>query len=366
MERDDFVSKLGKLIEIPTVREKEMFAESSRALDLVESWVHPSVARKRFKNGKAEILLLGNGNLLNPQIGYLVHVDVVDAADALFKMAEKDGRLYGRGVSDMKYSIPLGVALLNELALSKGKTTMTVAITTDEEVGGGEGGAYLAKDLKFRPQVLIVPDGGDGFVFVNKSKGVAHVWVESSGKTTHASTPWLGKNALTPVVKLADKLSDIYGANSKKKNWRTTLNLGVLQGGKSTNQVCNEAILKLDFRFPETRSVKEIIDEVKAISKKIDPKMKVKLAASGDPTYTDIKHLEVERFLRIAKEVLGKKIKIEGEEGASDARYWAKYNTPILMMKPDGGGIHSENEWIDIDSTLKYYDILSRYIREFI
>lgn len=365
MERELFIKQLGQLVEIPTIREKERLEESSKALDLIESWVDKSINKKRFKNGKAEILLLGNGDLIQPQIGYLVHLDVVDGDEKLFKMSEDDGKLYGRGVSDMKYSIPIGIELLNRLSGDKKSSTVTVAITTDEEVGGGEGGAYLADVIKFKPQVLIVPDGGDGFVFVNKSKGVAHIWVESKGKTTHASRPWLGKNALVPIVKLANILAQKYEENSKVKNWNTTMNVGVLQGGKSTNQVCDQAVLKLDFRFPETRSVKEIFDEVKDLSEKIDPEMDVKLAASGDPTFTDSENSEVARFLNIAEKIIGKKIKVEGEEGASDARYWAKYNIPIIMMKPEGGGLHSENEWIDIESSLLFYKILEKYIKEY-
>ncbi|KKQ92373.1 MAG: Peptidase M20 [Candidatus Woesebacteria bacterium GW2011_GWA2_40_7] len=354
MERKYFKEKLTELVAIPTIREKEMLKESSEALDLIESWADSALSKRRIKNGKTEILLLGNGNLLNPDIGYLAHVDVVDADKEMFKMTETDGKFYGRGVSDMKFSIPIGIEILNKLAKDKGAPVMTLAITTDEEVGGGDGGNYLANEIKFIPEVLIVPDGGDDFVFVNKSKG----------KATHASTPWLGKNALTPLIKIASGLGAIYDQNSASPNWETTMNLGVLQGGKSTNQVCDEATLKLDFRFPETRSANEILEEVRKASEKIDPNLSIKLGAQGDPIYTDIKNLEVTRFLKIARDVLGRNIKIEGENGASDARYWAKYNIPIIM-KPNGGGIHSDKEWIDVESCLTYYEILSKYVNEF-
>lgn len=363
MEREEFKIRLGRLVELQTLSGN--IPENSKALDLIESWADPSLKRMRVRNGNAEILLLGTENLLNPKYGYLVHADVVSAADSkLFTMTEKDGKLFGRGVSDMKYSIPIGVSLLSSFSKLKKQPDFTLAITTDEEIGGGEGGNHLANEMKFKPDVLIVPDGGDGFVFVNKSKGVAHIWIESKGKPTHASTPWLGKNALTPLVSIANQLGNIYDQNSKSPNWQTTMNLGILQGGKSTNQVCDDAVLKLDFRFPESRSVVEIFDEVKTIARNTDSALNVKLAAQGDPTYTDIKHPEVARFLNIAKSILGRDIKVEGENGASDARYWAKYNIPIIITKPVGGGIHSENEWIDIESCLTYFKILYSYISD--
>jgi succinyl-diaminopimelate desuccinylase len=142
------------------------------------------------------------------------------------------------------------------------------------------------------------------------------------------------------------------------------MNLGVFQGGISTNQVCGDAVLKLDFRFPESKTVNEIISEVQTSANNIDPSLKVKLAASGDPTFTDTNLPEVKKFLDIVKDILKSDVVIQGEEGASDSRYWAKYNIPIIMIKPDGGGIHSKDEWIDIESCLTYYNILSRYITE--
>lgn len=363
MERDKFVENLRKIVEIPTVSETGNIKENSEALDIIESWADKSLDKKRVKNGKAEILLLGNGNPMNPKVGYLVHVDVVNAEKEQFKMSEEDGKLYGRGVSDMKYSIPIGIELLNSLVKNK-KIDMTVAITTDEEIGGGHGGNYLANELGFKPEILIVPDGGDGFVLVNKSKGVAHIQIESFGKPTHASRPWLGENAITPLIKVANELNNKYEINSKQQNWETTMNFGVFDGGKSTNQVCDYAYLKLDFRFPESRSVEEIYKEVESLSSKTNPNLKLKLLAQGDPTFTDTKNPEVIKFLKIASRTLGREIVIEGEEGASDSRHWAKYNIPIIMMKPDGGGIHSTKEWVDIKSCLTFYEILHQYISE--
>ncbi len=361
MGREEFTQQLGDLVALPTLKTEP--DNRSKALDLIETWADTSLHKKRVRNGDAEILLLGTGDLENPQVGYLVHADVVAAKDpGLFKMKEADGKLFGRGVSDMKYSIPIGIELLNHLVKAKSGVSMTMAITTDEEVGGGEGGKHLAEAMRFRPQILIVPDGGDGFVFVSGSKGVAHIWVESEGKPAHASMPWLGKNALTPLVRLSAELLKTYDKNSKSPNWSTTMNIGALHGGESTNQVCDSAVLKLDFRFPEDRSPESLFAEVAEAAKKVDKGLKVKLAASGDATFTDPKHPEVARFLKIAKEVLGRNIKIEGEYGASDARYWAKYNIPIIMTKPLGGGIHSEKEWIDIESCLTYYQILLKYI----
>ena len=75
---------------------------------------------------------------------------------------------YGRGVSDMKFSIPIGYMILNDLIRQKSKLSFAFVVTTDEETGGYEGTRYLVDKYGFKPKLLIVPDGGDGLVFVNK------------------------------------------------------------------------------------------------------------------------------------------------------------------------------------------------------
>ncbi len=360
MQKELFLKQLAELVKIPTLSSDA--PQLSQALALIESWADDSCQKKLITNGKAQILLLGNGDLFHPDVGYLVHVDVVQAKPEQFNMTQEGNTLRGRGVSDMKFSIPIGVELLNQATREGHKETITVAITTDEEVGGEEGGKHLAKDLEFRPKVLIVPDGGDGLELINKTKGVAHVWVEAEGQPAHASQPWLGSNALTPLVRLAGSLLDRYDKNSSQKNWNTTLNIGQIVGGTSVNQVCPQAVLKLDFRFPETRSVEGILSEVEQLAAKIGPMLKVSLSASGDPTYTDVNSGVIRKLMQAAKKVIGKKLPVKGEYGASDARFWANYKIPIIVTKPEGGSIHSDDEWVDLESCLKFYELMWTYI----
>lgn len=361
MKKDLFISELSKLVSFETVTGN--VAENSNALDYVISLLNPKAIIKRVKNKNAEILIAGNTNTINPDIAYLVHMDVVSAKPEEFKLKLKGDKAYGRGKSDMKFSIPMGIALLNEIILSKSKLPFTLVITTDEEPGGDEGCAYLAEKLKFRPKYLIVPDGGDNLTFVNKSKGVCWLDVTSKGSPSHASRPWMGKNALEPLILLGKKLMDIYGKNSLKENWDATMNIGQIQGGISVNQVCPEAVMKLDFRFPETNSYEKITNEVKALAKKISPNMEVKISSRTLPTFTDTNLPVVKDFIKAMEKAYARKIIISPAYGASDSSHFAPYNIPVLMMKPMGGEIHSANEWVSINSCLKFYDGLKIFLK---
>jgi succinyl-diaminopimelate desuccinylase len=363
MKQDKFIKQLSKLVGFETLSGN--VSENAKALDYVESILPPKTTIKRVKNKNAEILIAGNSKNMSPDAGYMAHIDVVAAKPEQFKLKIKGDKLYGRGVSDMKFSIPLGVELLRSLVNSKSKTTFSLTITTDEEIGGFDGGLYLAEKLKFRPKCLIVPDGGDNMTFVNKAKGVCQLVITATGAPAHASRPWMGKNALEPITKLATELIKIYGKNSVKENWNTTMNIGQIQGGISTNQVCPEATMKLDFRYPESDSINNITQTVTKIAKKIGPDFKIITASTGLPTFTDPQNKFVKMFLNAMESAYGKKIVITSTYGASDARHFAKYNIPVLMMKPMGGEIHSDTEWVSLSSTLKFYEGLKLFLAFF-
>ena len=329
--------------------------ENKKALDHVTGWLDKSAFVKRVQNGKAEILIAGNIDILTPDVAYLVHMDVVAGTPDQFKMKIDGDKLIGRGTSDMKFSVPIGIALLNEL-IGNDKLNFALVITTDEEVGGFEGTNYLVNEMGYKPKLLIVPYGGDNFVFVDKAKGVCQLFVESKGVPAHASRVWLGKNALEPLVELSHQLMVKYRENNARESWKTTMNIGVFEGGISVNQVCASGILKLDFRFPETESEEEITKEVTELAKKIDPQLKITSGVGGLPTFTDKNLPIVTKFLKIMAKAVGSEIAVKPTYGASDARWFSGQNTPVLMIKPIGGEIHSNDEWISLSSCLKFYE----------
>jgi succinyl-diaminopimelate desuccinylase len=360
MKKDIFINQLKKLVAFETVTGN--FDENSRALDFVENLLPKNAFKQRFKNKNAEILVVSNTKSKSPDVGFLVHIDVVSGRSDQFKIVQKGEKLFGRGTSDMKFSIPIGVSLLNDLIEKKSKLSFSLAITTDEETGGYEGVTFLANKIKFQPKCLIVPDGGENLNFVDKSKGVCQVFVESKGAAAHASRPWMGKNALEPIVELTNKLIKKYSKNNSNETWKTTMNIGIIQGGISTNQVCSSALLKLDFRFPETESAERIMKEINSLAKGIKGNLTISAGSVGMPTFTDKNLPVVKEFLTAMKKAYGKTIIVKKTFGASDARHFAPFNIPILMMKPLAGEMHSEDEWVSINSCMKFYEGLETFL----
>ncbi|MDE2038049.1 MAG: M20 family metallopeptidase [Patescibacteria group bacterium] len=361
LTKDMFIKDLAKLVSFRTVTGD--IEQNRKALDFIQARVAEGARIKRIKNGGYECLIASNASAREPDICYLTHVDVVAGRPSQFKMTIKDGTAFGRGVSDMKFSIPIGYALLNGLISSGSRLSFALVVTTDEETGGFKGASYLADRYGLKPKALIVPDGGDGLVFVDKAKGVCIVRVDSKGKPAHSSRIWEGKNALEPLIRLCDAVLDRYGRNNRRESWKTTANIGKLEGGVSANQVCPEACAMLDFRFSETTTFAAIFDEVSAIAKKIDPTLKVSVYSKGEPTSTDAADPTVRRFIRSFESAYRRKIKIRKTYGASDARHFSKLRVPILMIKPHGGDIHGDDENVDIDSCMLFYQALEDFLR---
>lgn len=360
LDKQAFIDQLAQLVGCKTLSGD--VAENAKALDLVTGRLDKNAKIKRVKNGKAEIMIASNGENLSPDFAFMVHMDVVAGKPDQFEMVVDGDRLIGRGTSDMKFSIPIGVALLNEIIEGNKELNFALVITTDEEVGGSEGAKFLVEEMKFSPKTLIVPDGGDNLVFVDKAKGVCQINIHSTGSPAHASRPWLGMNALEPLILIAAKLVKEFSETNKKESWMTTMNIGVIQGGISTNQVCPEADMKLDFRFPETESVEKILERVRGLTREVGGEIGVGLSSTGQPTFTDKNLSVVKKFIRAMEIATGRKIEVKPTYGASDARWFSGQNTPVLMIKPVGGEIHSDREWISLSSCLEFYKGLRGFL----
>ncbi len=362
LQKNEFLDQLTQLVRIPSVTNN--LEANQQAIEYIVSLISPQADIQIIENGIAKILIASNKKTMTPQLGYMVHVDVVAASQELFTLRQEKNLIYGRGVSDMKFSIPLGVALLNELIEKQSPLSFSLVVTTDEEIGGFDGAAHLAKELKWRPKYLIVPDGGDNLEFVRASKGVAQFRIESTGISAHASRVWQGQNAIVPLARLIAELEIRYKKNNATKGWLTTVNFGKIAGGISTNQVCDQATLEIDFRYPETDSFERIKFELDEITEEYSDQLSIMTLSTGLPTSTDPELPIVKKFLRVLKDEFGHEISVQANYGASDARHFAEFAIPILMIKPDGGDIHMESEWLDVESTMKFYEALRVFVKE--
>ncbi len=372
---ESFVQDLDKLISFRTVVDPAQDIRNTdqfdAALFFIKNQVDPRASMQVLENQGEKVLLMGNQPTKTPDILYLAHVDVVSANDDQFKMRVEGDTVYGRGVSDMKYSIPLGYGLLNQLIADESQLSYVLAVTTDEERGGFNAARFLAEEYQMRPQVVIIPDGGDDFVLINKFKGVRHIQLTAEGNPAHSSRPWNGNSAVEPLVETLSILLRKYRQNNRTEGWHTTVNPGKIVGGDSINRLAKSAEVALDFRFPESVSPEDLDREVSQAVKDAEKELGIPIVAStkvlavGAHGFVDTNDPTFQLFKSILEAHVGRPLKIEGGYGSNDGRHFTQFGIPFLMTKPPGADEHGNNENLNISSTILFYhalvDFLQRY-----
>jgi succinyl-diaminopimelate desuccinylase len=158
----------------------------------------------------------------------------------------EDGRLFGRGASDMKSGLAAAlVALVESGADGPGCAFL---LTTDEEIGC-LGAAAAAEELRsLDVRAVIVPESTENDVYLGH-RGALWLRVTAHGRAAHGGTPHLGDNAL---LMLAGALLDI----SENGPWpgsptelgATTVNVATMRAGSAINIVPETATATMDIR----------------------------------------------------------------------------------------------------------------------
>ncbi len=147
--------------------------------------------------------------------GLSAHMDVVPVTGQPwdtdpFTMVERDGRLYGRGTSDMKGFAACTLAMVPEFKKRALKTPLHIMLSYDEEVGC-TGVKTMIDELGRSvpsPRVVFVGEPTTMQV-VDAHKGGYRFETEVTGKDAHSSKPQLGAGAIFAAAELIGELRRI-------------------------------------------------------------------------------------------------------------------------------------------------------------
>ncbi|MEQ8823029.1 MAG: acetylornithine deacetylase [Filomicrobium sp.] len=205
-------------------------------------------------------------------IGLSGHTDVVpvtgqDWDTDPFKLTARDGRLYGRGTTDMKGYLACVLASVPEFLARDLTRPIHILFSYDEEigcVGVRPMIARLGEDLPM-PEIIFVGEP-TGMNVVDAHKGPARWDVKVNGRAAHSSMAHLGVNSVHVAAELIGELRRIGAELQKERNDRfeppySSLQVNSITGGTATNIVpiscgfCFEvrAMPGLDVQSIETR-----------------------------------------------------------------------------------------------------------------
>ena len=383
------VETLKRLISVPTVNPpgesyEEMAGLLSSILEglglRVEVHRVPDEVVERFypwARGHPRFIVLARLGAGRPVLHFNGHYDVVPPGQGWsldpFQPVVRDGRVYGRGASDMKGGIASIIAAVKALVDSgwePGRGTLELSFTPDEETGGETGVRYMLEKGLSSPSYAVVAEPSTTSRIWIGNRGAVWARVKVYGRQAHGSAPWLGLNAFEAMAELAVWLRENYvPALSRKKTdlpmddpraASPTLTMGgEVRGGAKTNVVPGYYEFSLDRRLIPGEEPEAVVEELREALGRADRELglsrrgfRVELAVDGAAAASWIPpdHPFVETVASTVREVLGVEPARTICIGGLDTRYFQERGIPAVTYGPGGLGVaHKPDEYVPVD-----------------
>ncbi len=262
---------LKELVKFNTIKDKE----NKNIVDYIEKILKEKGFKTEFKDKN---LIMSYGE--KPTLGFLGHTDTVEYIEGWntdpFTVIEKDDKLYGLGVCDMKGGVAAIIDAILDIDLTQIKNGIKVYFTYDEEILFS--GIYdIINQKEIFPNFMIFGEPTYNEVLIG-CKGLLECDLYFNGIKAHSSNPDKGKSANLNAVKFLSELEQFYLDNIRKEineNYEipyTTMNVGVLRGGSAKNSIPAECYATLDFRIIESRHSKILLTKIEELCEKYDCK----------------------------------------------------------------------------------------------
>jgi succinyl-diaminopimelate desuccinylase len=312
------------------------------------------------------------------------HLDTVPVGNSSlwtvdpFSGTLKEGKIFGRGAADMKGSIAAFVHALETLIDSGVELNGSVhmLLTSDEEISGLGTREFLKKGYSADASIV----GEPSCLEVNVAhKGVARWRLKTLGKSTHASTPEEGVNAIYKMAKVLnelEKLAKSYSMSSRQHPLlgKPTLNVGTIVGGTKDNIVPDFCEITIDRRLLPGDRVEEVEREFNQLLSRLasdDPSLKfeLKLYHSHNPAETPPNHPFVILANLCVEKVLGERRPVKGFQATTEMSHLVETGIPsIILGAGDIKVAHTVDEYVLVDELVNcakiYALILLKYLSQ--
>ncbi|MFW9874262.1 MAG: ArgE/DapE family deacylase [Candidatus Thorarchaeota archaeon] len=402
--QDKLIKLVQDLVRIPSVSGKEedvqkFIHKKLTTLDINPRFIFPNIDILRKSNDYFETtsftkygyenrpnvigILKGTGN--GRSICLSGHVDVVSpepieqwSHDPWSGDVEGDF-IYGRGAGDMKAGVASMIIALRAIKETKTqlKGDLYIETTIDEEDGGIGGNLYM-RLTQPKPDAAIIPEPG-GYAISIASAGVMYFRVIVTGIPAHAATAHYGVNAIVKMIPIIEALVSLnverqrtisykYAeVDPRMKGKATTLNIGIIKAGDWPSTVPAMCILECRIGFPPGETRETVMNQIeKTIQNTVNKDKWLKdhppkiewFGWNARPHEQDPKDPFVELVDRkIQKFSSIKPIYVGGTAGL-DARFFVNNGIPAVSFGPLAERIHSIDERVSINSTIRTTEIL--------
>lgn len=276
-------------------------------------------------------------------------------------MVEREGRLYGRGVADMKAFLALALAHVDEARAADLKRPINLAFSYDEEVGclGAPGLIKAMGDLP-TPAAVIVGEPTLMRV-VSGHKGISTFIVTVEGREAHSSQTQQGVSAVMEALPLMQLIADMgreaeAAADSSAPFVppQATMTVGMVNGGTAVNILARRCEFVWDLRCPPDVDPEVYVARFMAAVAETDARIKARVPEAG----VTVVRRSSTPALRIARdseaEMLARAITgdngLEAAAFAAEAGLFQRAGWSAVICGPGSiAQAHQPDEWIEID-----------------
>ncbi len=313
-----------------------------------------------------------------PRLIFYTHIDVVPAEgwDAFTPRVE-NGKIYGRGASDMKGGLVALLLALSDVRKKPLKYDTSVMVTTDEETGQADQIRYLRRFLEPVTGAYFWDlDSSFGYVSI-ASLGAIHMDIKVKGKSVHSALANLGENAVENANRLISALLELKKQVVKRHSsvdanpetgltkMEARLNVNMIKGGIKVNIVPDECTFSVDRRLiPEEKiedaekEITETLNSVKGVRWEYERVFPI-------PTVPPFEGPVADELSAIIKEVTGSSGKF-GEMGSGDfgpiaSEEWRAEHFGSGVIRSENN-IHGKDEFVyqkDVEDEAK---IITKFI----
>ncbi len=304
------------------------------------------------------------------------HMDTVYPITSKFQaVTEKDGKLLGPGVCDMKGGL---VVLLYALqAFEKSPYAKEVGweiiINPDEEVGSpGSHKLYEEAAKRCKLGLIFEPSHSDGSL-VSSRAGSMKLSVVVKGKAAHAGRDFAkGRSALFAAASLItdlEKLNTLKPNGDEGENFedQVIVNCGEIHSGHGYNIVPDLAVIRINVRAASLNKFQEVRKKIDELVKKHSERdgiwMEIHEDGKSPPKELDSKTKELIEHLSVCAKDLGYELRTKPSRGACDGNFLhAAGLSTIDALGPIGANIHTPDEFLVIDSLLERAKLVALYL----
>ncbi|WP_291935521.1 succinyl-diaminopimelate desuccinylase [Limnohabitans sp.] len=312
-------------------------------------------------------------------LAFAGHTDVVPTGPLAqwdsdpFTPTHKDGKLFGRGASDMKTSLAAMVVAVQEFLAANPNPALGIAflLTSDEEGPALDGTVVVCQKLQARgdaPQFCIVGEPTSvqqtGDMIKNGRRGTLSGKLTVKGVQGHIAYPHLADN---PIHRLAPALADLVAIRWDEGNtffpptsWQVS---NIHAGTGASNVIPGDCVVDFNFRFCTESTPESLQQRLQAVLDQHGLKYELAWTLGGRPFLTTPGTL-VQAIEQAITDETGLKTELSTTGGTSDGRFIAQICPQVIEFGPPNSTIHKVNEHVALADIAPLKNIYRRTLEQ--